>query len=103
MTDRSGRWLVLAAVLGALALGLPWDGGAPGFAQPSRVLVVAAAALVVTGLRTSRPVLVRVAVVVAAGAALLGGWTTTPGRSAVAAAAVCLAVGARTLRRRAGG
>ena len=103
MTDRSGRWLVLAAACGALGLGLPWDGGVPGSAQPARVLVVAATALVVAGLRGARPALLGAAVAVTGGAAVLGGWTTTPGRTAVAAAAVCLALGVRARRRRPGG
>lgn len=95
MSGRPGRWLAAAAVLAVLALGLPWEHGAAGAQVPSRVAVVAAVALVATGLVTGRDRLLPAAVLIGAVGVVLGQPSATPGRLALAAAVTCLAIALR--------
>jgi hypothetical protein len=93
------RWLLAAAVLAGASLGLPWAGDLIGAELPARVAVTLGAALAMAGLRTGRDRLTVAAVVVGAVGAVVGGGLTqpagSPGRLALAAAVVCLVLGAR--------
>jgi hypothetical protein len=100
--DRRGRaWLTAAALLAGASLGLPWAGELIGAELPARVAVVLGAALAVVGLRTGRDRVTVAAAVVGAAGALGGGGLTqpvgSPGRLALAAAVVCLVLGARSV------
>jgi hypothetical protein len=93
-------WLAASGVLAVLSLGLPWSASTAGTGAPSRVAIIAAIALVTTGLVRGRDRLLSAAVLVAAAGVLIGGVGPSPGRLSLAAAVACLAVGLRRTGRR---
>jgi hypothetical protein len=99
--QRGRAWLTAAGLLAGASLGLPWAGELTGAELPARVAVALGAALAVAGLRTGRERVTVAAAAVGAAGALVGGGLTqpvgSPGRLALAAAVVCLVLGARSL------
>ncbi|WP_222268222.1 hypothetical protein [Modestobacter marinus] len=99
--QRGRAWLTTAALLAGASLGLPWAGELIGADLPARVAVALGAALAVVGLRTGGDRVTVAAAVVGAAGALVGGGLTqpagSPGRLSLAAAVVCLVLGARSV------
>jgi hypothetical protein len=93
-------WLAASGVLAVHSQGLPWSASTAGTGAPSRVAIIAAIALVTTGLVRGRDRLLSAAVLVAAAGVLIGGVGPSPGRLSLAAAVACLAVGLRRTGRR---
>ena len=92
-------WLAAAVFLAAASLSLPWTGRLTGADLPVRVAVVAAVVLAVAGLRSGRDVLLTAALATAAAGVVLGPGGG-PGRTALAAAGICLLLGSRAAGRR---